>query len=93
MTAKQFYLRNPEYLKKATRQEMKVILEKKFITIEDVKIFMKLAGRPKDYIKARMEELSRIYYNDKCCKQLYGSEMKYIIEMFKSEMNLIYAKD
>lgn len=93
MTAKQFYLRNPEYLKKATRQEMKVILEKKFTTIEDVKIFMKLAGRPKDYVKARMEELSYKYYKDTCCKEMYGSEMKYIIEMFKSEMNLIYSKD
>ena len=92
MTAKEFYLRNPEYLKKATRQEMKVILEKKFTTIEDVKIFMKLAGRPKDYIKARMEELSCKYYKDTCYKEMYGSEMKYIIEMFKSEMKLIYSK-
>lgn len=93
MTAKQFYLRNPEYLKKATRQEMKVILEKKFTTIEDVKIFMKLAGRPRDYVKARMEEHSRIYFNDKCGPIMHKTEMAFIIEMFKSEMNLIYSKD
>lgn len=93
MTAKQFYMRNPEYLKKARRQHMKMIVDKRFITIQDVKDFMNYAGRPKDYIKSRMEELSGEYYSEPFYREIYGSEMNYIIAMFKSEMNLIYAKN
>lgn len=92
MTAKQFYLNNPEYITKANRQEMKAIIDKVKFSLSDVKEFFALTNRPKFYVSSRMEELSREYYKDTANKVMYGSEMNYILERFKEEMKQIINK-
>lgn len=92
MTAKQFYLNNPEYINKAKYQEMKAIINKVKFSLSDVKEFFALTNRPKYYVSSRMEELSREYFSDTAYKVMYGGEMNYILERFKEEMKQIVNK-
>lgn len=92
MTAQEFYLKNPEYIQRAKLQEMKAILSKRILTLSDVKSFFSHTNRPKDYIKQRMEQISKEFNGNFELREKYGYEMAYILESFKSEMNLIINK-
>lgn len=92
MTAKQFYLNNPEYIRRATLQDMKALSDRFKITLSDVKAFFALTNGPKYYVTSRMQELSREYFKDAANKVMYGGEMNYILERFKEEMKQIINK-
>lgn len=92
MTAKQFYLNNPEYITKAKYQEMKAIIDKVRFSLSDVKEFFRLTNRPKNYVSSRMQLLSQEYYKDTAYKVMYGSEMNYILDRFREEMKQIINK-